>query len=464
MNKPNVLLIYPDEMRFDSTSFEKNATCKTPHIDDMAKDSAYFAKAYSSFPLCCPFRASMMTGKYAHKTGMWCNHIPIPLDQQFLPGFMKEAGYRTGWVGKWHLNGGDKYKEVPEEYQLGFDEFTGYSRGHHYLNSVYYKGADPQPYKSDKYEPEYQTDQIIDFMSRSVDDGQPFLGMVCYGLPHHPVEMSPDYYKNMYQAEDVVLPSTVPPWKRESSKEYRAKYYGMVTCVDDQIGRINKFLEEKGIKDNTVFIFVSDHGDMCSEHGMEDKYVCHEASAHVPYMIQYPDMVKEGVKINQIVDPAITIVPTILDLCGVEVPEYMPGKSLKGAMKQGEDETLPDYCYYQMIQKDGKALLKEPVLSEQRPFGERGFRTKDVVYVEKWGAPFKMYDLTKDIQEEYNCVDNHEYILEVRKNHEILKQLMEKVDDSWENIVDDFPEDYQSHGAAEFAYEEIYPNAIYDEK
>lgn len=462
MKKPNVLLIYPDEMRFDSTSFQGNPTCRTPHIDAMANDSVYFENAYSSFPLCCPFRASMMTGKHAHAHGMLCNHVPVPLNQKFLPEYMKAAGYHTGWVGKWHLNGGDKYKEVPKDYHLGFDEFIGYSRGHHYLNSIYYQGDNPQPYKSDKYEPEYQTDQMIDFISRAVDDDKPFLGMMCYGLPHHPVHMAPDYYKNMYQAEDVVLPKTVPPWKAEESKEYRAMYYGMVTCVDDQIGRINRFLEEKGIKDNTVLIFVSDHGDMCSEHGLEDKQVCHEASAHVPYMIQYPALVKEGKKVNQIVDPAITIVPTILNICGVEVPEYMPGTSLKEAMVNGEDKNLPDYSYYQIIQKDGKALLKEPMLSEQRPFGERGFRTKDVLYVEKCGAPFKMYDLTKDKDEEYNCIDNHEYILEVKKNHEHLNKLMKELGDSWDILVDDFPDDYQSHEAAEFAYEEIYPNAIYE--
>ncbi len=463
MKKPNVLLIYPDEMRFDSMSFAGNSVCKTPNIDNMASASAYFDNAYTSFPLCCPFRGSMVTGKYAHKNGMFCNHIPIPLDQQFLPELMKPAGYRTGWVGKWHLNGGDKFREVPKEYQLGFDEFIGYSRGHHYLDSVYYVGDNPQAYKSDKYEPEYQTDQIIDFMNRATDEDVPFMGMVCYGLPHHPVDMAPDYYKNMYDKNDVVPKDTVPPWRREHNKEYMAKYYGLVTCVDDQIGRINAFLEEKGIKDNTMVIFVSDHGDMCSEFGFEDKYVCHEASAHVPYIIQYPNLVSGGKHIGEIVDPAITIVPTILDVCGIEVPEFMPGKSLKTAIVDGKDNSLEDYVYYQMIQKEGEALKKEKQKSEHRPYGERGFRTKEVLYVEKCGAPFKMYDLTQDPGELYNCVDNHLYIHEVTKNRERLAEIMKAVDDDW-NLVVHIPDDYQSHDEAKNAYNEIYVTAIYEEK
>lgn len=457
MKKPNILLIYPDEMRFDATSFQGNPTCKTPNIDDMAKHSAYFERAYTSFPLCCPFRASMMTGKYAHKSGMYCNHLPIPLDQQFLPQMVKSAGYRTGWVGKWHLDGGDKFKEVPKEYQLGFDEFVGYSRGHQYINSIYYKGDNPQPYKSDKYEPEYQTDQIIDFMNRAVDDGKPFLGMMCFGLPHHPVDLAPDYYKHMYNPEDVVLADTVPPWEVEKEKVYMAKYYGLVTCVDDQIGRINKFLEEKGIKDNTIVILVSDHGDMCSEHGYLDKSVCYEASTHVPYIIQYPDLVKQGIKINQMVDPSITIAPTILDFCGVKIPDYMPGKSLKTAMEKGKDDTLPDFSYYQIIQTGGESLNRERF--EQRPFGERGFRTKDVVYVEKCGVPFKMFDLTKDKDEKYNCVDNHLYIWEVRNNRDRLKEIMKECDDSFDLEITQFPK-YQGHAEAAKEYQITYANAI----
>ncbi|MFI3208408.1 MAG: sulfatase [Eubacteriales bacterium] len=461
MKKPNLILVYPDEMRYDTMSYTGNTVSKTPAIDALAKEGVSFDNAHTSFPLCCPFRASLMTGKYAHEHGILCNHYKIPLEQEFLPNMMKEHGYRTGWVGKWHLNGGNKFQPVEKEYRLGFDEFIGYSRGHQYLEGLFYKDDDETPYRSHKYEPEYQTDQLIDFANRAVDEEVPFMGMICYGLPHHPVELAPDHYKYKYKPEDMKLTPIVPTWCEEAARKYMAMYYGLVSCVDDQIARITAFLKEKGIEDNTILIFVSDHGDMCYENGYTDKYIAHNGSTHVPFIIKYPDLVKEQVKVSQVIDPTIGLTPTILDLCGIPVPTFMQGKSLKDAMLNGRDDSLNDYSYYQLPKISESLCDQFDYIAEKKNFPERGLRTDRFLYVEKCGVPYEMYDLTKDTYEQFNCVENYNYLYEMLELRKKLREVMEEVGDDWEVELKEFPEHYYKHCEGDTLHDDIYKIAVY---
>lgn len=462
MKKPNILLVYTDQMRYDATSFGGNPNCKTPAIDKMAEEGVCFDNAHTAFPLCCPFRGSLMTGKHAHKHGVMTNHVPIPLDQEFLPEMVKKQGYRTAWIGKWHLNGAGRFQPVEKVYQCGFDVFKGYGRGHHYINSVYYNGEVVQPYKSDKYEPEYQTDQIIDFMSQSVKDDVPFMGMVCYGLPHHPVDMAPDKYKYMYNKDDIVLQNDTPEYMQDEAKQYKAYYYGLVICVDDQIARLNAYLEENNLKENTMFIFVSDHGDMCCEGGYNEKSISLGSSSHVPYIIQYPALAKEARRIDAVVDPTISIVPTILDVCGAKIPDYMPGKSLKKIVAEGSDDKLDDYCYYQLIKKYDREVTEDLNPADYQLFGERGFRTKDLLYVEKSNVPFLLFDLRNDPHEKYNRVDDYKYLRTVLECRKKLKSIMADLDDNWSVEVTESP--YLPNNKANMFenYNALYNRAIYE--
>lgn len=348
---PNIVLIYPDQMRYDATSRSGNKLVKTPAFDALAEAGAYFENAYTSFPLCCPFRASLMSGAYAHSIGMCTNHYPINLNWPgtFLPQAVKTRGYETAWIGKWHLNGGNKFDYVPREYRLGFDEFIGYSRGHHYINGIFYRNDDRTPRTSRRFEPEYQTGHLLEFMGRMVRNDRPFMAMICYGIPHSPVDMSVEPYLNMYSPENVELPPTVPSWKAVASARYRAKYYGLVSCVDDQLARIDAWLRENGIFDNTAVIFVSDHGDMCGEHGLEYKSSFHEASAHVPLAIRWPSVIAGGTRVSQIVDPAVDLFPTILEMCGAELPSFAQGTSLLRAACSGYEPEREDVGYYELL-------------------------------------------------------------------------------------------------------------------
>lgn len=459
--KPNVVLVYPDQMRFDCTSHNGNPVLKTPGFDRLAMNGASFQQAYTSFPICCPFRASLMTGKYAHNHEMMTNHYPLDLEKNtvFLPGLMKEGGYRTGWFGKWHLNGGTKFTAVPKDLRLGFDEFVGYSRGHNYLNGVFYRDDDPTAYKSRQYEPDYQTDHLIDFMERSLDDDQPFCGMICYGLPHTPVANSPEYYRTLFNPDEVPVADCTPPEGEEAARKFLAQYYGMVSCVDFQLQRITNWLQDKGILGNTIFVVVSDHGDMAGEHGMYMKNIYYDGAMHVPFIIHYPDLVNGNKEITQMVDPSVDIFATLLDLCDIEIPDVAQGHSLKTLLAEGADPALNEYVYYQLI-KVNYDLCEHFEQSCRTPWGLRGLRTKDYLYVEREGTPFTMFDLKADPKERFNLVENgHNFDL-LDTWHKRLNQVMEQVGDSWDKCVDHLASDYQPHSAGDNSLAEIYEKAV----
>ena len=189
MNHPNILIIYPDQLRADALGCYGNPVIDTPNIDRLAYEGVRCENAYVSFPLCAPFRASFFTGKYAHQTGVYANHYKIPLGQDFLAEHLGQAGYTTAYFGKWHLEGGVKHGFVqPGKRRLGFKHFVGFNRGHEYFQSIFYRD-DGQPITSRRYEPDYQTDHVIEFMRSAVHSGaeQPFLAMINYGIPHPPL-------------------------------------------------------------------------------------------------------------------------------------------------------------------------------------------------------------------------------------------------------------------------------------
>ncbi|OOB77273.1 MAG: hypothetical protein BEN19_00375 [Epulopiscium sp. Nuni2H_MBin003] len=460
MKKPNVILVYPDQFRYDAVGCNGNAIVDTPNLNNLAAGGANFNDAHTSYPLCCPFRASIMTGLYPHKNGMFSNHYPLRTDlPHYLPSLMKDEGYKTAWIGKWHLNGGRKFERVPKEYWCGFDELIGYGRGHHYIDSLYYRNECDTPYKSDKYEPVYQTEHLMDFMDRSLAEDKPFMGMICYGLPHPPVEMQPEESKNKYSPNDITLPITVPADTVDKAKDYIAKYYGMVDIVDREIGRLIDHLKEKGIFENTIFIVVSDHGDMCGEYGMFEKSIFYSSSSHVPLIISYPDKIKANTVINQLVDPLIDITPTILDLCDIAVPETMDGYSMKTMLTTGQDDDFRDFVYYQIIPLPNE-LCDQMDRPDRKPYAERGFRTKDVLYVEKENVPFALFDYKRDKLEFMNCVDNYKYYPQVKDCSAKLKDIMSGFDDKWSFRRESLPPDFQTQDEAIKDYDNNYSKAV----
>ncbi len=470
--RPNILFIYSDQLRADSIGCAGNKDVKTPHIDRLAGEGVRFENAFVSYPLCTPFRASLLTGKYAHATGVYSNHFPIPTDQLFLSTLLKTAGYKNGYIGKWHLYGGPKPGFVPPgPDRLDFDHFVGYNRGHEYLRSIFYRDTD-QAYYCKRYEPDYQTDQLIEFMEGCVQsaDDNPFYGYICFGPPHFPMNVS-DHWKNLYDPKEIRLPHGVPnadlqrrvqrqvidyefdgddsrvetskterrkvpageAETEEDIRDFIAQYYGMVTSVDFNVGRILNWLDAKNLADDTVVVFFSDHGDMMGQHG----HYCgikrrpYKAAMQVPLIVRYPKRFPAGHVAQSLIDLSIDTMPTILDLCQIDVPDAVQGTSFLPLLDGGETPTR-DHVYYELMLQSGTQK------SDSHPKPRRGIRTREWLYVREQDKRYMLFDLLKDPEEEENHADKPEYAPLMDTFDGLINQIMHDTGDGW-RIQGDFP-------------------------
>ena len=449
--RPNLLIIYPDQMRYDCTGSAGNLVIRTPNIDRLAREGVFFRSAYTSFPLCCPFRASVMTGTYAHSNGMYANHYPIPLGQRWLADCFNDAGYRTGYVGKWHLNGGPKYAYVPPVYRCGFQRFIGFSRGHHYFSPIFYRDDDPTPRTTGKYEPDLQTEHLVEVMEDALRRGAPFFAMVDYGLPHPPL-MMPDHYATMYGPADVPVRACTPEAGREKARRFLARYYGLCTCVDDNVGRVLDWLDENGLTDNTIVVLVSDHGEMAGEFGRGGKKTCHDGAMHVPFIVRWPEAIASGQRLNTVVDPAVDLMPTVLELCGIDVPACVQGQSLAELLTQGDASSLRDSVHYE--------ILMEREGPEKFPVPERGIRTREWLYVRREAGPEALFDLRDDPLEMNNRVDDPALAGRIRDLDAILSRQMADTGDDWGIEAVFPPPDFMSHQDALKYHEELLERAV----
>jgi arylsulfatase A-like enzyme len=458
VKRPNVLIIYPDELRADAMGCAGNSVIKTPYFDRLANEGVRFDKAFTSFPLCTPFRSSLFTGKYAHATGCCANHLPINLGQDFLPEILRDNGYQTGYIGKWHLDGGSKPGFVPRDRRLGFDHFVGFNRGHYYMNAIYFKDTD-QPYHCPRYEPDFQTDHIIEFMDNALakDPDHPFFGFICYGAPHFPMNM-PEYFKTLYTPDEIPLPpGTADPetqkevianltrdnfplasgsWgegtehhgsleSERDVREYMAQYYGMVSNIDHNIGRILNWLDKKGIADDTMVIVLSDHGDMAGQHGYycRTKKTAYSSAAQVPLLIRYPKRFPQNKSISSLVDVSVDTMPTIFDALGIDIPASVHGKSYLPLL-EGVSEKHRDAVMYEIMkQRDGE---------ERFPIPERGIRTEQFLFVRTEDGPKLLINLKDDPFELKNEIHNPKYAEIMIDLSKRIESHMHETDDRWD--------------------------------
>lgn len=493
MAPPNILIIYPDQMRYDAMQCAGNPVIKTPNIDRLSQEGVHFCEAYTSYPICCPFRASVQTGKYAQSHGMTQNHFPLRDDQVFLAECLKGAGYRTGYIGKWHLEGGPKPGFVPPERRFGWDHFVGFNRGHDYQSSIYFDDQG-QAYHSKRYEPDYQTDQLMEFIEKAnnAPDGKPWIGYVSYGPPHFPMQM-PDYLRFIYQPDEVPLPPGVPnaalqeefqrirneiycdddprcPHKSHAAndekpqgdpeteaeiRQFIAEYYGMIHNIDWNVGRVLNQLDSLGIADETMVVFMSDHGDMLGQHGSFCGIKCegYRAAMHVPFIVRYPARFTPN-RTKAMIDVGVDLMPTLLELCGVAAPEEMQGQSYL-AVLDGKTESHRDTIWFQVFaQVDGQ-------IGEFTPYAQRGIRTCDWLYVRHKDRRVMLFDQRSDYEEQHNLVDDPRYAAMMDRFDQRITDHMKATGDDWDMAADFPPPDFLTHAEAKIHLENVLlPSAI----
>ena len=362
MNNPNILYLFADQLHAFALGCMGNPDVKTPNLDRLASEGILFANTYSCYPVCTPYRGVLFTGRYGSQSGVRRNNDPLPADCKTLAESLNEGGYRTSYVGKWHLGTTGNIAVAPE-LRGGFQEFTGYQCYNEYLRNVWFFDEDGNKTEYHRHRTDVTTDITIEKL-RGLKDSR-FALFVSYQNPHYPVQPLKKY-ADMYKGVKITRrPNTtdIDPYTKTFSPptpnyeidsnylryaddldEYMRLYYAMVTQLDDNIGRILRELEELDLLNRTVVMFTSDHGDMQGSHGIKNKSVFWEESTRVPLIVSVPDG-QRGVVKQELVS-TVDLYPTILNYCSIPATADLEGNSF-APMTSGSDQAWDNETFSQ---------------------------------------------------------------------------------------------------------------------
>jgi arylsulfatase A-like enzyme len=418
--RPNVLIVMPDQMRGMALGCMENPDVKTPNLDRLASQGLLLRRMFANTPVCCPARANILTGTYAHKNGMLANDLRLRESKMTIAEILGEQGYRTGYVGKWHLDGGPRLPGFipPGPRRQGFQFWAANECSHQHFKPTYFRDNDT-PITEDRFEPEVWTDRAIEFLQAKGE--APFFLMVSMGPPHDPYG-APERYEALYDPAKLTMRPNWVAGTTNSGRDQIARYYAAITAIDDQVGRLLKALDDSGQADNTIVFFLSDHGDMLGSHGKYLKRKPWEESIRVPGIVRYPAKIKRG-RISDALFTHVDMAPSLLTLCGVPVPGEMQGTDLSGVLL-GKDATGPESAYFQIF---------VPFAGDESPLPWRGVRTANAMYARTEKGPWLLYDLDADPYEQTNLVDDPAHTALRDKMDALVVSWMKRVGDSWAN-------------------------------
>lgn len=345
--QPNVIVFFTDQQRFDTSSLYGNTMDLTPNYDRMAICGTHCYNAFTPQPVCLPARSCLQTGLYASKMNIYNNSDLLPLDEKTMGQLFKQAGYNTGYIGKWHMC---HENPVPKETRKGYDYWMGSNIVEN--NSDAYKAMlyddDGNEVRLPGYRVDAFTDVAIDFVADNKDN--PFFLFLSYIEPHFQ-NTRDDYPAPTGYEEKYTDPWTPPDLKAlgGTSARHLPGYYGMVKRLDEALGRLDDALISLDIKEETIILFTSDHGCHFKTRNSEYKRSCHDSSIRIP-MALTGSIFSQGGRITDMVS-LIDMAPTLLDACAIKVPDNMDGNSILPLVKR-QDINWPDYIYSEACDKD----------------------------------------------------------------------------------------------------------------
>jgi len=395
--KPNVIYLLADQWRGSALGYAGDPNVKTPFLDGLAAESINFTNAVSVSPVCTPYRAALMTGRYPTTTGMFMNDLYLPDDELCMAELFRDEGYATGYIGKWHLDGHGRDTYIPVERRQGFDFWRAAECDHTYDKSHYYAGTSDEKLQWEGYDTFAQTDEAERFIRGRSDADEPFLLMVAYGTPHFPHDTAPEKYKALYSRDTIELAPNVSEEQEKRARRELVGYYGHCTALDESVGRLLKTLDETGLADNTILVFTSDHGEMMGSQGVRPsrKQQPWDESIRVPFLLRYPEKYGRKGKVIQAPINTPDILPTLLSMSGLRIPETVEGASMETFISG--KRVGPD-----------RAALVMSVYPFAGSFGSkefRGIRTSRYTYVRDADAPWLLYDNKTDPYQMTNLID-----------------------------------------------------------
>ena len=393
--KPNVVFVFADQWRAQAMGFAGDPNVHTPTFDKFAACSTRFGMAVSTCPVCSPYRGSLLTGQYPLTHGVFLNDVCLNNDAVSLAQAFRGAGYRTGYIGKWHVDGHGRSNYIPPERRHGFEFWKVLECTHDYNHSFYYADENVK-LQWEGYDAAAQTCEAQRYIREQAGKG-PFLLVLSWGPPHDPYLTAPQRFADMYKPEQLKLRPNVPE-DTEAVRKKMAGYYAHCSALDDCFGQLWATLRETGIERDTILVFTADHGDMLGSHGRFNKQVPYDESIRVPFFVHWPQL---GDKQRVIAEPFASpdIMPTLLGLSGAEIPKTVEGldfsKHLRGGPAPGDGAALIA-CYAPFGQWTRKGGGRE----------YRGVRTERYTYVRSLEGPWLLFDNQSDPYQMKNLCDD----------------------------------------------------------
>ena len=377
-------------------------------------------RAVANAPLCCPMRASMITGLHPLSHGVVGNDIRLREDVPTMAKSLTSAGYDTAYIGKWHLDGEDRSVFTPPgPRRQGFNYWMACNCNHNYMASYYYHDS-PEPTWNSGYEPTAQTDSALNYLAEAAKRQEPFCLFLSWGPPHCPYRQLPDEYLRMYDVDSLrTRRNAVNP-----NKQVTAGYYAHITALDWNFGRLLDGIEEHGLRDSAIVVFTSDHGDMLFSHDRGWKCKPWHESVIVPFIARWPGIIPADATEDEPFG-LVNVMPSILGLCGVAVPEEVEGEDLS----------------FMLLHTDGKRPNSTPIYHYMRatapsPDVWRGVVTRSHTYARFRDVPWVLYDDAADPYQMRNMAGkSRDSALQETLEAE-LRQWLARMNDSFETESD----------------------------
>ena len=419
--RPNIVLIVADDWAHSDLGIAGHPLLKTPNLDRLATEGVRFAKVFTPNPICTPSRAALLTGQDCWTNGCYFFRMPINTESVHFAQLLSQAGYETFYTGKWHNDG------LPSQRGFTGGKYIGGGGpgpdGHFKPRVSDFGGGNAR--QIERFDSELFTDAAVEFLDARSAEDKPFLLFVSYMTPHDPWT-PPGKYATMYDPQVIELPPNFMPRPMNGSRPFeyytdwhgnnlrdeiqmvpfprtpeglrdvRRRYYGTITHDDEQIGRILQTLDRKGLTDNTLVVFLADHGISLGAHGISGKQTMYEEGIRLPLIVRYPKLHRGGAANLNLVS-LIDIFPTICDAAGVTVPDSVEGRSLLG-LYQGKGQWERDHIFASFVSPTAHRLNIRCIRTDRYKLVHH--LTTDEI---------ELYDLEKDPYERDNLAGRAEF-------------------------------------------------------
>ncbi|MCX5758562.1 MAG: sulfatase [Candidatus Hydrogenedentes bacterium] len=422
--KPNIVFAFSDEHRWQSMGCSEMPGLRTPNMTRLAAEGTMFTHCISNAPVCSPYRGMLMTGRWPHQQGVTDNGLPLDPNRPTLGKAFQAAGYRTGYVGKWHLGG---VRAEP----FGFDESLIWTDDNTHWDKSEYHPREGEPVRPKGYNARLMTTQALDFIGKN--DERPFFLMLSWNPPHSNFLDAPDEKKALYPPGSLPWRENVPEAVRngemkdgeiwsQSTWPYCQGYHAHISAIDDEIGRLLVCLEGRGIDHDTIVVYTSDHGSMMGSHGVGGKRQPYEESIRVPFFVRWPGSIPKGRTCDALFGVP-DLMPTLCGLAGLAAPDSCAGRDLSRAMLDGRDPESEAQPIMHISKENASGGERHPA-----PLF-RGLRTERYTYAVREDGPWLLFDNREDPFQMANRVDDSALADVKRKLHAQLAVRLRETGD-----------------------------------